>query len=157
MALNKKPWNLFRFIRNETPLQQSRLQVKTDLEAITEVWQWFEQFTSPLLPQLFWWQCEVALTEGFTNAVRHAHQHLPQTTLIEIELKVFAHYLEIRIWDWGKPFDLHSKLESLLQEAPNSQEKEGGRGLIFMHQLMDELDYLRLSDGRNCLLLRKRR
>lgn len=154
-------WHIFGFIWNETPQKQSRLQVKTDLEALTEVWQWFEQFTSPLLPQMFWWECEVALTEGFTNVVRHAHQHLPQTTPIEIEVKVFAHYLEIRIWDWGKPFDLHSKLQSLRQEDPTSVEisdiKEDGRGLIFMKQLMDELDYLRLSDGRNCLVLRKRR
>ena len=165
MALFKKPWNLFGFKHNEKPLQQSRLQVKTDLEAITEVWQWFEQFTSPLLPQLFWWECEVALTEGFTNVVRHAHQHLPQTTPIEIELKVFAQYLEMRIWDRGKPFDLQAKLQSLCQEQSDALEqeqsdaleREGGRGLIFMHKLMDELDYLRGSDGRNCLLLRKRR
>jgi len=165
VALFKKPWNLFGFKHNEKPLQQSRLQVKTDLEAITEVWQWFEQFTSPLLPQLFWWECEVALTEGFTNVVRHAHQHLPQTTPIEIELKVFAQYLEMRIWDRGKPFDLQAKLQSLCQEQSDALEqeqsdaleREGGRGLIFMHKFMDELDYLRGSDGRNCLLLRKRR
>lgn len=157
MALFNRPWNLFGFKHNEKPLQQSRLQVKTDLEAITEVWQWFEQFTSPLLPQRFWWECEVALTEGFTNVVRHAHQHLPQTTPIEIELKVFVQYLEMRIWDRGKPFDLQAKLQSLCQEKSDALEREGGRGLIFMHELMDELDYLRGSDGRNCLLLRKRR
>jgi serine/threonine-protein kinase RsbW len=165
VALFNNPWNLFGFKHKEKPLQQSRLQVKTDLEAITEVWQWFEQFTSPLLPQLFWWECEVALTEGFTNVVRHAHQHLPQTTPIEIELKVFAQYLEMRIWDRGKPFDLQAKLQSLCQEQSDALEqeqsdaleREGGRGLIFMHKLMDELDYLRGSDGRNCLLLRKRR
>jgi serine/threonine-protein kinase RsbW len=157
VALFNNPWNLFRFKHNEKPLQQSRLQVKTDLEAITEVWQWFEQFTSPLLPQLFWWECEVALTEGFTNVVRHAHQHLPQTTPIEIELKVFAQYLEMRIWDRGEPFDLQAKLQSLYQEDSDALEREGRRGLIFMHELMDELDYLRGSDGRNCLLLRKRR
>ena len=157
MALFNRPWNLFGFKHKETPLQQSRLQVKTDLEAITEVWQWFEQFTSPLLPQVFWWECEVALTEGFTNVVRHAHQHLPQTTPIEIELKVFAQYLEMRIWDRGEPFDLQAKLQSLYKEKSDALEREGSRGLIFMHQLMDELDYLRGSDGRNCLLLRKRR
>lgn len=167
MALFNNLWNLFGFNHNEKPLQQSRLQVKTDLEAIREVWQWFEQFTSPLLPQLFWWECEVALTEGFTNVVRHAHQHLPQTTPIEIELKVCAQYLEIRIWDWGKPFDLQAELQSLYQkqaelqalsqEQPDTPLPEGHRGLIFMDQFMDELDYLRGSDGRNCLLLRKRR
>lgn len=143
-------------MNNEKPLQESRLQVETDLNALTEVLHWFEAFTSPLLPQQLQSQCQLAFVEGFTNAVRHAHHHLPETTPIELELKLFAHCLEMRIWDKGQLFDFHAKL----QEALNHQDddplsREGGRGLIFMHQLTDELSYLREPDERNCLLLRK--
>lgn len=141
---------------NDKPLQQSRLQVKTDLQALTEVLQWFEQFTSPLLPKQFCWQCQLALVEGFTNAVRHAHRDLPQTTPIELELKVFAHCVEMRIWDQGQPFELEAKLNEALR-LPRNLKKESGRGLILMHQLTDELSYSRLSDQRNCLLMRKQR
>ena len=111
----------------------------------------------PILPQPLQSQCQLAFVEGFTNAVRHAHQHLPPTTPIELELKVFPDCLEMRIWDQGEPFDLQSKLEALCQEEHDPLDKEGGRGLMFMHQLTDELAYLRDSDNRNCLLMRKRR
>lgn len=139
------------------PLKQSRLQVETDLEAVTEVLPWFDQFTASFLPQQAQWQCEVALVEGFTNAVRHAHRHLSPNTVIELELALFTHCLEMRIWDQGEPFDLLSKLDSLCKEADDPLEKEAGRGLIFMQQLTDELSYQRLADERNCLLMCKRR
>ena len=159
MALFKKPWNLVWLRRDENPLKQTRLQVETDLHAVERVIQWFETFTQPFLPQTFQSQCQLACVEGFTNAVRHAHEHLPQATPIDLELRMFADCLEMRIWDRGQPFDLRSKLQEALdhQKECNPLEKEGGRGLIFMHQLTDELAYLRLDDYRNCLLMRKRR
>ncbi len=144
-------------MQNERPLKQSRLQVKTDLNTVADVLQWFDQFTQPLLPEKFRWQCQIALVEGFTNVVRHAHQHLPQTTPIELELKLFSQCLEMRIWDRGQAFDLQAKLHALCKEENNPLDKEGGRGLIFMYQLTDEVSYERLPDERNCLLLRKRR
>lgn len=144
-------------MHKEKPLKQSHLQVETDLEALKEVLPWFEQFTASLLSQEMRLQCQIALVEGFTNAVRHAHRQLPQATPIELELTAFPDCLEMRIWDWGQRFDLHAKLHSLCQEEADPLEKEGGRGLIFMHQLTDELDYQRLSDQRNCLFMRKRR
>lgn len=142
-------------MRDSKPLKQSRLQVETDVNALAQVLQWFEQFASPLLPEKLVWSCKVALDEGFTNAVIHAHQHLPHTTPIELELKVFHDYLEIRIWDWGEPFDLQAELQGRLQI--HNPLDEHGRGLIWMHQLTDELSYQRQPDQRNCLLMRKRR
>lgn len=145
-------------MNNEKPLQEARLHVETDLNALTEVLQWFEGFTSPVLPQQLQSQCQLAFVEGFTNAVRHAHHHLPPITPIELELKLFTHYLEMRIWDKGQPFDFYAKLqEALNHQNDDPLSKEGGRGLIFMHQLTDEFSYLREPDERNCLLLRKRR
>lgn len=140
---------------NSTPLRQSHLQVTTDLNAVAEVLQWFERFISPQLPEGFWGGCKLALVEGFTNVVRHAHRHLPQTTPIELELKVFEQSMEMRIWDRGDPFDLLAKLQSLSEEEIDPLEKENNRGLILMDQLTDELSYERLSDERNCLFMRK--
>ena len=161
MALFKKPWNLVWLRRNENPLKQTRLQVETDLHAVTRVLKWFEDFTKPLLPQTIQSQCQLAFVEGFTNAVRHAHQNLPPTTPIELELKVYPDSLEIRILDQGPPFDLQARLQQKLEALSKAEydplDHTDGRGLIFMHQLMDELAYLRLEDNRNCLLMRKRR
>lgn len=135
-------------------VKQYHLQVKTELEALKEVLHWFEGLIFPLVPQKMGWQCEVALVEAFTNAVRHAHQNLPKTTPIDLEVKLFPHVLEMRIWDRGKSFDLQAKLSKGEREA-SLVEKEGGRGLHFIKKLTDELQYLNLPNDRNCLVMRK--
>lgn len=157
MALFKKTWNQLWFIQNDQVLQESHLRVETDLDAVTEVLEWFEQFTSPLLSPEFCHKCQLALVEGFTNAVRHAHHDLPKTTPIDLELQLFTKYLEMRIWDWGEPFDWQAKLDALCHEDIDPLEKTGGRGLMFMKQLTDEVSYVRLSNEQNCLLMRKQR
>jgi serine/threonine-protein kinase RsbW len=136
-------------------LKQYHLQVKTELEALKEVLQWFEGLVFPLVPQRIGWQCEVALVEAFTNAVRHAHQNLPKTTPIDLEVKLLPNFLEMRIWDRGQPFDFQAKLRKGEQNV-DSIEKEGGRGLQFIKKLTDELQYLNLPNHRNCLVMRKK-
>ena len=136
-------------------IQQFHLQVETELEALKEVLQWFEGLVFPSIPRNVGWQCEVALVEAFTNAVRHAHQNLPKNTPIELEVKLFSSFLEMRIWDQGQPFDLKAKLQKGEKEA-SSLEKEGGRGLQFIKKLTDELQYLNLPNRRNCLVMRKK-
>jgi serine/threonine-protein kinase RsbW len=139
----------------EQAIRQYKLQVKTKLEALKEVLQWFEGFVFPSVPQKMGWQCEVALVEAFTNAVRHAHQNLPETTPIDLEVKFFPHFLEMRIWDRGQPFDIQSRLQDSFKTT-DPLEKEGGRGLQFINKLTDELQYLNLPNHRNCLVMRKK-
>jgi serine/threonine-protein kinase RsbW len=141
---------------NNRLLQQFRLQVNTELINLVEVLQWFERTAQPFLSENYCWQCLVALAEGFTNTVRYAHVHLPATTPIEIEVNLFADVLEIRIVDFGRPFDLKAKLKSLSSVPENPLEKEGDRGLFLMHKLMDDLQYIRLPNQRNCLIMRKK-
>ena len=124
-------------------IKQYRLQVNTDLEALTVVLQWFEQSVTLLIPKSVFWQCQVALAEGFTNTVRHAHKNLPPTTTIDLEINVFSSCLEIKIWNWGEPFDLDSALRSLPYQNHNLLDEEG-RGLLFMQNLTDELQYIRV-------------
>lgn len=140
----------------ERELQHFHLRVKTDLAALQDVLQWFETVIFPSLPQKTGWQCEVALVEAFTNAVRHAHYNLPNTTPIDLEVKLFTNFLEMRIWDRGQPFDLKAKLQANSDISTYPLEKEGGRGLQFMKRLTDELQYLNLPNHRNCLLMRKK-
>lgn len=134
---------------------KSQLRVLTDIEALKEVLKWLENSILPLLPVELWSQCQLILTEGFTNVVRHAHRNLPCTTPIDLEIKVFAHYLEMRIWDWGEPFNFEEKLETVLKQHCDPLESERGRGLIFIYKLTDERHYTRTSDQRNCLIMRK--
>lgn len=150
--------------------QQESLTVKSDLERLNEVLLWFEQFCQKYLSELTWLVdtsdtpdstlCDrqnlaldllkIALDEGFTNAVRYAHKDLPPETPIDIELTLWDEQLEIRIWDWGEPFD-----PDTLEEPTPGTPQVGGYGWFLMRRLTDRVVYERCFDGRNCLLLVK--
>lgn len=136
------------------PLHRAFLQVNTDLDELTKVLDWFDQFKEPPTPLQAHMQCQLAVAEGFTNAVRHAHMNRPPTLLIDLEVQVFDDRIEIRIWDQGAPFDLAARLSQM--PAALDTEAEGGRGLRLMERIADHLSYSRLSDQRNCLLLVKK-
>lgn len=115
----KKFLNRFNFISSKgnlqnpignLPIQKICLKVNTDLNTVAQVLQWYEQLEHLPIPQRILDQCKLALVEGFTNAVRHAHKTMPIETPIELEVTVFNGRLEIKIWDYGQPFDLKAKL-----------------------------------------------
>jgi serine/threonine-protein kinase RsbW len=87
----------------------------------------------------------LALTEGFTNAVRHAHAKLPPETDINIDVEVEPNRVEIRIWDHGAPFN-----PELLPEPEPGELLESGYGWFLLRRLADEVTYERVQE-RNCL------
>ncbi len=134
------------------------LQVKTDLSEIDQILQWFEQLKDEKLTHEFLLRAKIALIEGFTNAVRHAHQHRPVETPIDIEVYLCAQHLEIRVWDSGPPFDLAALLNQVEQQYPNPLEHYEHWGATIFRKL--SLDYgwtihypsVALPQGdRNCL------
>ncbi len=140
--------------------QHASLRVKSDIYALKDVQQWFRQFSQ--IPNRTWQQCNLVLTEGFTNAVYHAHSHLPEETPIDIEATCDERMLELRIWDWGAPFDLKGKVRSIIAQTPAAYDVDnidelatGGRGLIIADAIADYLSYDRTADGRNCFVFRK--
>ncbi|MGL5058609.1 MAG: ATP-binding protein [Microcoleus sp.] len=98
---------------DEIPVAKISLEANTDLQSLSEVLKWFDGLQYLSIPDEIWLECQLALAEGFTNAVRHAHKYLPSETPIQLEVKVFNGCLEIRIWDCGKPFDLMAKLNEI--------------------------------------------
>lgn len=141
---------------DDTVVVRSHYQVQTDLNALDEILQWFEKQTSTYLSEDLLYQCKIALTEGFTNVVRHAHRTLSKTTPIDLEVTISSDDVEMRIWDLGQPFDLEHTLQFVRHLHTDPLAHEGSRGLLFMQKLMDELLYTRTDDDRNCLLMRKR-
>jgi len=135
------------------PLKRANLQVNTDLNALTQVLAWFDQFNGPPIPSQTWLECQLALVEGFTNAVRHAHRGRPTELTIDMEVAIAAKCIELRIWDYGEPFDMLGKIKSLPQEMDSTA--EGGRGLKLIQRIADFLSYTRSADERNCLLIIK--
>ncbi|NEQ68621.1 MAG: anti-sigma regulatory factor [Symploca sp. SIO2D2] len=134
-------------------LKLDRLKVKSDLALQAPVQKWFEEFYSQNTPQMCnreqqFYRLNLALAEGFSNAVRHAHQELPSETTIEIELAIHDNLIEIRIWDQGKPFDPNT-----VEEPEPGTLCEGGYGWFLLRRLSDKVVYQRCQDGRNCLLI----
>ncbi|MGQ9836915.1 MAG: ATP-binding protein [Cyanobacteriota bacterium] len=130
------------------------LRVGTTLDALSQVLTWFEAFRNSGIPEPAWVECRLVLTEGFTNAVRHAHKALPETTPIDIELVIEPQGLELRIWDQGQEFDLEGFVQQL--PAQMDTDSEGGRGILLMKALTNRLTYTRQADGRNCLWMSRR-
>ena len=134
-------------------LKQSIKQVPTDLKALDQVLSWFDQLYQPFIPKKVWLQCQLALAEGFTNAVRHAHKDLSANVPIDIEVTLFPESLEMRIWDQGPPFDLEQRLQNLEQAVDVTA--GGGRGIAILQRIADKLSYTRTTDNRNCLVVVK--
>lgn len=134
-------------------LQSGFINVSTNLHDLNRVLAWFDGFDHAAIPALAWFQSKLALAEGFTNAVRHAHRDLLTDTPIEIQLNILSDCLEIRIWDRGFSFDL----EGTIRHLPDDVDREagGGRGLKLMQKMADVLTYTRTSEQRNCLLFVK--
>ncbi|WP_353929979.1 anti-sigma regulatory factor [Okeanomitos corallinicola TIOX110] len=138
-----------------TKVQQDHLTVKSDLKLQSQVQQWFEKFSQQHLTQNGWsdsqlYRLNLALAEGFTNAVRHAHLALPPETDIEIRLSLWVDRLEIRIWDYGQPFNP----DNIPEPKPGTLQ-DHGYGWFLIRRVADHVIYERDSDHRNCLLIVK--
>jgi serine/threonine-protein kinase RsbW len=131
----------------------SQIETQTDPTALKSVLAWFDQFQATPIPHNIWLQCQLALIEGFTNAVRHAHAGLPPETPVGIEVSVSDRTIDIRIWDRGPGFDLASMLRHKI--SINNPDSEGGRGLKIMYLVADRLTYEPALDQGNCLHLHK--
>ena len=134
-------------------LKQSSYETKTDPKALKGVLSWFDSFHDLSIPQEVWLQCQLALIEGFTNVVRHAHEGLPAETPIEIAITVTTEYLDMKIWDRGPGFDFDAMLNRKLKTT--NHDSEGGRGLRIMYRVADTVEYSKTIDRRNCLHIQK--
>lgn len=119
--------------KNSQDFAQISLQVLSDLGELEKILYWFDQLEKLPIPRDVWWKCRLALAEGFTNAVRHAHKDLPLETPIDLEITVSPSRIEIRIWDYGNPFNL----------VPKNQVSSGDEESPFSHlDLMNDVQSL---------------
>ncbi len=139
------------------------IQVNSDIYALAKLQEWFWQFEN-LLPKPTWMQCNLVLVEVFTNVVSYAHEGLAEETPVDIEIRIDESecFLEMRIWDFGEPFDLQVEIDRAALESQKNQDFEsiddiptGGRGLMIAQTIADDIKYETLSDGRNCFVMTK--
>ena len=135
-------------------MQKRILQAETDLTELSRVLIWFTEFAQSILAEPLLMQCQTLLAEGFTNAVRHAHQSQAIDLPIEIEVTLSDTDITMRVWDYGQPFDLLDKIKSL--PAQIDTHSAGGRGLRLIARIADGVGYERSEGDRNCLVIVKR-
>lgn len=127
--------------------------VDSRLETLLRVQRWFKDLCTSLEPEIVWVKpyCDrlnIALAEGFSNAVRHAHTALPPDTPIAIDICLTGDRVDIEIWDQGAPFDP----SALGEPEPGSLLQGGGYGWFLLRRVTDEVTYQR-RDNKNCLVI----
>jgi serine/threonine-protein kinase RsbW len=88
----------------------------------------------------------LALTEACANVVHHAGEHEEY----QVDVSIDDHVCRISVLDHGPGFDV----DTVMAAAPPSP-LEGGRGLVLMRALVDELQFLESEDGRHGVYLEK--
>jgi serine/threonine-protein kinase RsbW len=113
-------------------LKNIYFQANSDLKALDRVLSNFNQLDGYWIPKIVWLQCQLALAEAFTNVVRHAHKKLSSEALISVEVTLLEKSIEIRVWDYGEPFNL----EAFIQNYGDRQRRiDGGRGIMILHRI----------------------
>ncbi|MBI3969552.1 MAG: ATP-binding protein [Chloroflexi bacterium] len=93
----------------------------------------------------------LAVSEACANVVKHAYHSQPGNP-VELDLIIDDAKLELRIRDYGEPFDLRS-----YQPPDLTQSHEGGYGVHIIRSLMDEVRYESAGERGTILTLVKRR
>lgn len=80
---------------------------------------------------------DMAVREAVANAVKHGNK-LDETKEVEITLNKTDDGLEIKVRDFGKGFDVKSVPDPT---DPENLLKESGRGLLFMQNFVDSVEW----------------
>lgn len=129
------------------------IEVPSDLKELDRLLFQFNQIYQDFIPDRDWLQCRLALAEGFTNAVRHAHQNISPEITITVEAFLRRDSMEIRIWDYGSAFDLQSFITETARQ--HGDWLSSGRGIPLLNKIASYLDYQRTEKQQNCLLIVK--
>ena len=135
-------------------LQTINIEVPGDLQELDGLLIKFNQIHQNFIPCRDWLQCRLALAEGFTNAVRHAHKDIPKEVPIEIQVLLRRNSMEIRIWDYGSAFDLQGFITKTAEK--HHAWLSSGRGIPLLNKIADCLDYQRTEQQKNCLIVFKK-
>ena len=99
-------------------------------------------------------QVELAVVEAVNNAIEHAYAGHPGHR-VEVHVAVAGGRLTVEVADTGAGMQWDVVRASALARAEADPLAEGGRGLLIITEVMDEVGYRR-DGARNVLRLTKR-
>ena len=86
---------------------------------------------------------DMAVREAVANAVKHGNQ-LDETKPVEISLSNLNRGFEVTIRDFGEGFDVDGIPDPT---NPENLLKANGRGILFMRNFMDEVEWFQHPQG----------
>jgi sigma-B regulation protein RsbU (phosphoserine phosphatase) len=96
---------------------------------------------------------ELASEEILVNIIHHAYKGTSGT--IEIGIRIIPKdRIEIEIKDLGPPFNPLEEKKALDLNASLDERKEGGLGIYFVRNIMDEIRYLRQGEANFLTLVK---
>ena len=94
-------------------------------------------------------QVELAVVEGVNNAIEHAYRGVAGQR-VEVVVGVLGRRLTIEIADCGVAMGWEAECAAAKARGVADPLADGGRGLMIIRELMDQVDYR--SDGRRNVL-----
>lgn len=94
----------------------------------------------------------IAVREAVANAIKHGNKLHPEKN-VEVELAFDGEEAIIQIEDSGRGFDPEAVDDPL---APENLLKPNGRGIFYMKNFMDHVEFTFRPEGGTVLTLRKR-
>jgi anti-sigma regulatory factor (Ser/Thr protein kinase) len=130
---------------------EAQLEIDSDLNQLARVRSFVRDFCENIPESLFndgrIDQLILAVNEATTNIIKHAYQGRPEEK-VQITAEVTANQLVFRLYDWGEDFDPES-----VDDPEFDGSQEGGFGIYIISRSVDEVNYSRDADGRNCVEL----
>ncbi|HZT33968.1 MAG TPA: SpoIIE family protein phosphatase [Bryobacteraceae bacterium] len=133
------------------PLCARRAVFSSDVEQLTAMRSWTMEMAAQVpggLGEEHLGELELALQEALANVVQHAYKN--PGGRIELEADAFADRFQVRISDWGEPFDPTRVLQPSFDGS-----RESGFGVYIISHCMDHVAYWREPDGRNVMWMVK--
>ncbi len=96
---------------------------------------------------------DMAVREALANAVKHGNE-LDETKQVEITMISLDIGMEIMIRDFGKGFDVSEVPDPT---NPENLLKASGRGILFMHNFVDKVEWQRHTEGGMIVKMTKNR
>lgn len=93
----------------------------------------------------------ICVTEAVMNAIEHAHQDQPEL-MVDLTIECYADRMKVSVRDHGPGFD-----EAAVPDptAPENVLNLGGRGLMIMRAMMDEVEVKSYADGTEISMVKK--
>lgn len=101
------------------------------------------------------YKLSMAVDEACSNLIRHAYK-LDATKEFAVEVSLIDSIFQIKIFDWGEPFNPMNR-EMLNMEEYLKLFKRGGLGIHIIRKIMDIVEYFPSKDKLepNILILKK--